>query len=269
MDYISTILYGAIQGFTEFLPVSSSGHLALLPYVLKIKDPGVAFDLAMHVGTALAVMLYFYKELLKMTRELIVIIKKRRVETPFGFYVINMIFSTIITVILAFIIKDFAATIGRSKNFIAFNLLFFGLLMWIADRRAGEGRDDLMSSKLSWSKAALIGFFQAMAIFPGVSRSGATLTIARFLKFSREEASRYSFLLSLPIILGGFIHKLPELAANGAISFADCALGVVVSFIVGLVTIHFFLKLIKRVGLGIFSLYRVILAIVIFFFLQV
>jgi len=268
MDFISTFLYGAIQGVTEFLPVSSSGHLALLPYVLKIKDPGVAFDLAMHVGTALAVMIYFYKELGKMTFELFSMMKTRKITSPHGFYVVNMIVSTVVTVIFAFLFKDFAATFGRGKNIIALNLFFFGLLMWIGDRFGGEGEDDTMSSSLSWTKAALIGFFQGLAIFPGVSRSGSTLTIARFLKFSREEASRYSFLLSLPIILGGFIHKLPELASNGAISFADCFIGVVVSFVVGLITIHFFLKLIKKIGLGVFSLYRMILAVAIFFLLE-
>jgi undecaprenyl-diphosphatase len=268
MDIISIVLYGVIQGVAEFLPISSSGHLALLPHVLNISDPGVAFDLAMHVGTAFAVILYFYKELWKMTKELFSIIKNRKVETPMGFYVVNMIFSTFITVIFAYAIKDIAATFGRGKNMIALNLLMFGVLMWVGDRYGKEGSDDIMSKDLSWKNAGLIGLFQAIAVFPGVSRSGATLTISRFLKFSREEASRYSFLLSLPIIIGGFIHKLPELASNGSISLFDCLIGVVISFVVGLITIHFFLKLIKRIGLGIFSLYRIILAALIFFLLQ-
>ena len=267
MDFLSASLYGVIQGLTEFLPVSSSGHLALMPYVLKIKDPGVAFDLAMHVGTALAILCYFFKEVKVLLMETFKLPFNNSTNSAMRFYSINLLISTVTTVILALVFKGHVQEIGRNKNLIAFNLLFFGILMFLADYFNKNNSSNFMRSKVQVSKSFGVGFCQAMALFPGVSRSGATLTISRFLKLSREEATRFSFLLSLPLILGGFIIKFPELqSANEAFSIEACVVGVLVSFFVGLLTIHFFLKLIKKIGFGYFALYRVVLAGIIFFY---
>ncbi len=267
MDWITATLYGIIQGLTEFLPVSSSGHLALLPKIMEFKDPGVLFDLSMHVGTAFAIMVYFHKDLLLMVKNLLSVAREKRI-TPESSYPINMIISTVSTLVLVLLIKGPAMKFGRASNLIGINLIAFGVLMFISDFRGTKKETDYMFTKIRPLKAFSIGFFQAMAIFPGVSRSGSTLTISRFMGLSRTESTRYSFLLSLPIILGGFILKLPEMIkGDQAFELAPCLLGGIISFVVGFITIHYFLKLIQKLGLGVFSLYRIILGGLIFWLL--
>jgi undecaprenyl-diphosphatase len=267
MDWIKATLYGIIQGLTEFLPVSSSGHLALLPKIMDFKDPGVLFDLSMHVGTAVAIMVYFHKDLIHMAKGLFTVIQEKRV-TRASYHPINMIISTVSTLAVVLLIKDLAMEHGRASNLIGINLIAFGILMFISDFRGTKQETDYMFNSVRPIRALMIGLFQALAIFPGVSRSGSTLTISRFMGLSRIESTRYSFLLSLPIIVGGFIFKLPDMI-NGEQTFklAPCLLGGFVSFGVGLVTIHFFLKLISRLGLGVFALYRIFLGGVVFWLL--
>lgn len=262
MTWIDAFFYGIIQGVTEFLPVSSSGHLALLPHYLKISDPGVAFDLAMHVGTALAVFVYFFKEIKTIFTSALA--KDQTSDLGAGRNkLFNMMISTVVTFVLVFLLKDVASSFGRSAAMISLNLVIFGALMWFFDHRGVSNKTSLMSKKVDYKRAILIGLFQGLAVFPGVSRSGATLTISRFLKLSRMEATRYSFLLSLPVIFAGFIYKLPEvLNSNTAFSFLSLGIGLVLSFVVGLLTIHYFLKLISTTGLWVFSIYRFIMAFI-------
>lgn len=263
MDNTSAFLYGIIQGLTEFLPVSSSGHLALMPYWLEIKDPGVVFDLAMHVGTALSIGLYFYRDILKLLKELITIALERKIQRQDGAQALNMVVATFVTVVGVLFLKDLARDYGRNPSSIAFNLIVFGLFMLVSDKIMAD-RETGDMNKTQWLKASAIGLFQALAIFPGVSRSGSTLTISRFLGLGREEASRFSFLLSLPIIVAGFIYKLPALSSDKApFDMTIALLGMFISFVTGLITIHFFLKFIKRAGLLPFALYRVVLAFIV------
>ncbi|MCO4795001.1 MAG: undecaprenyl-diphosphate phosphatase, partial [Bacteriovoracaceae bacterium] len=134
MDWITATLYGLIQGLTEFLPVSSSGHLALLPKIMEFKDPGVLFDLSMHVGTALSITVYFHKDLLNILRELFKIVSKRKVEESSSF-VVNLIISTLATLIIVLLIKTPALAFGRSSTLIAVNLISFGIIMFFSDLR--------------------------------------------------------------------------------------------------------------------------------------
>lgn len=267
MDYSCALIYGLIQGLTEFLPVSSSGHLALLPKFLEIKDPGVAFDLAMHVGTAMAIGLYFYKDLKNIIQDTIYFLlkKKKITEIPFT---ANYILATICTVITALIFKKFAESYGRGELFIAFNLIFFGIVLVISDKTCKVDQELSMVKKAHFKNAMIIGLVQSLALFPGVSRSGITISAGRFLKLGREEASRFSFLLSLPLIIGGAILKCPELlnSSPGSSSLSVVLFGVLVSFVVGILTIHYFLKMIKTIGLAVFGAYRVLLALVIIYF---
>ena len=267
MDYLAAFYYGIIQGLTEFLPVSSSGHLALLPTVLNISDPGVVFDLAMHLGTAFSIFLYFHKDIKSILKESISLLNKNYIKTEKTYFTLNLLIATSTTLVLVLIAKKFAFEHGRQVNIIAINLLLFGILMWIFDSRGKMSETYYMNKKIDYKKATLIGLFQAMAIFPGVSRSGATLTISRALGLSREESTRFSFLLSLPIIIGGLVFKLPEFF-SGKVQFdlSICLFGIFVSFVIGLITIHFFLIFIKRMGLWIFSIYRVALAILLLFY---
>ncbi|WP_127717615.1 undecaprenyl-diphosphatase UppP [Halobacteriovorax sp. HLS] len=264
MNFFDATIYGIIQGLTEFLPVSSSGHLALLPHLLTIEDPGVAFDLAMHLGTALAIILYFYRDIIILLRDSFQLLNFKRQLTDGHRSAFYMILATIATGVVAITLKDFAQDYGRNSTFIAINLFLFGALMWASDSLCKQSQEVVLKQKGQAKKAILIGLLQSVALFPGVSRSGITLTTARFMGISREEASKFSFLLSLPLIIGGAILKLPKaFSEQASFDVGTCLFGVFVSFIVGLLTIHFFLKFIKRIGLVPFALYRFAIAIII------
>ena len=258
MNYVQSTLYGLIQGVGEFLPISSSGHLALLPHFIGIKDPGVAFDLAMHLGTALAVICYFHKKILSLAVGFIT-----GNDPEARAYSINIIIASMMTVILALVVKDYGEGFGRQPIVIGVNLIVFGLLMWFVDSKFEQREVETTKVSSFWKHALLIGLAQAVAVFPGVSRSGATLSMSRALKMDRTSASEFSFILSLPVIIGGLVLKLPELTSSTGFESGICLWGVFVSFVTGLVTIHFFLELIKRVGLWPYTFYRVILGLVI------
>lgn len=264
MDLYSSFIYGLIQGLTEFLPVSSSGHLALLPRILNIKDPGLVFDLSMHVGTAFSILFYFRKEVsshLSNIRKLI----KSKFQNRESFETLNMILATLSTFIFALILKPLTEQYGRNHLFIAFNLFFFGIVMFLCDY-FGSQKKGFFKNSVNYKISLFYGLAQSLAIFPGVSRSGITLTYSRLIGMDRHEATTFSFLLALPLIVAGFLLKVPTLLASGnSFSLDTIFFGILISFIVGLVTIHYFLKFIKSVGLWFFSIYRIALGILIYF----
>lgn len=262
MTWLEAIIYGLIQGLSEFLPVSSSGHLALLPYIMSIPDPGVVFDLMMHFGTALAVIIYFRKDILSYARTLTPALINLKIGGETRWFTRNFIFSTFVSIffIVCFLLPS---KMARTPWIIVFNLAFFGLLLWLADRKNRKGLqlEAPMERGMQWKMAGLIGFAQALAIFPGVSRSGITLTMALFLGMKRKEAGQFSFLLSLPIILAGIFKEIPDLLKGGnSDSFGILLAGIVTSFVVGWLTIHFFMKLIGKIELKYFTFYRWLLA---------
>ncbi len=270
MNSIDALIYGAIQGLSEFLPVSSSGHLALLPYVIHIKDPGVVFDLMMHFGTALAVIVYFRREIMQYLRTLKPSLFNLKRGGPGEWFVRNFLFSTIVSVGLIVALMP-VAKMARNPYFIVFNLCVFGLLLWLADKKNKNLSETLvapMESGMQWKIAALIGAAQALAIFPGVSRSGVTLTMALFLGMKRQEAGSFSFLMSLPIILAGILKEAPGLMNSSGESIHVLFIGVATSFVVGILTIHFFMRLISKINLGVFTIYRWIIAIAMIWLLR-
>jgi undecaprenyl-diphosphatase len=265
MNLEQTFLYGLVQGLTEFLPVSSSGHLALLPFFLTLKDPGVFFDLAMHMGTALAVILYFRSEVFNLVQEYWKFVFKR--QRP-SFFALNILVCTLATIVGIFLIKPFAESLGRYPLTIAFNLFFFGALLAYSQRFSNLLEENLRKH-LSWKFVLLIGMAQALAIFPGVSRSGITLTMAFFLGLKRKAAAEFSFLLSLPIIIMGFAYKsLGVLKQDESVAFlwSDIWLGIFFSFITGILCVGFLMKFIERIPFSVFFYYRAILAALIVFF---
>ena len=159
MNESIAFLYGLIQGVSEFAPVSSSGHLALLPHVIGFSDPGVVFDLSMHIGTAMAVMIYFYKDIQKLIVSILSYLLKKHKDDHF-YFTLNFILSTIVTVVMVVLIKDIAKSFGRNPNMIAFNLIFFGLVMWGADHFF-QTKNELTMKALSIKKALYIGFAQS------------------------------------------------------------------------------------------------------------
>jgi len=268
-DHVFGILYGVVQGLTEFLPVSSSGHLALIPHFFQLKDPGVAFDLAMHVGTAMAVIGYFWKDLrglfISTLRICTSTIKQRNLdEVQHHPFLLNLLVASGATFVGAMALKNLAAQYGRSPMVISLNLIVVGIIMWVVDIRAKNIPQQGIISQTAIRRSLLIGMSQSLAVWPGVSRSGATLTMARMLGISRREATAFSFLLGLPIILGGMLLKLKDFHQD--ISLTVCLVGIAVSFLVGLLAIHFFLKFVEKIGLVPFSIYRILLGFVLIFY---
>jgi undecaprenyl-diphosphatase len=263
MSFLEAIVYGLIQGLSEFLPISSSGHLALLPHVMKIKDPGVVFDLMMHLGTAFAVFTYFWRDILKYARTFTPSLANFSNGGEDRWFVRNFIFSTFVSVFFIVLLIPFAK-IARDPWFIMMNLFFFGAVLWFADWKNSNYPsllDSPMTKGLQWKIAGLIGLGQAIAIFPGVSRSGITLTVALLLGMKRKEAGSYSFLLSLPIIFAGIFKEVPDLIkTQNQDSLLILVTGVFTSFIVGWATIHFFMKLIGKIHLRYFAIYRWLIA---------
>jgi undecaprenyl-diphosphatase len=264
MTPFDALVYGIIQGLSEFLPISSSGHLALLPHVMKIEDPGVVFDLMMHLGTALAVITYFRADIVKYMRTFTPSLVDFRQGSEDQWFVRNFILATFASVFCIVLLLPISK-LARDPWIIIFNLSFFGLLLWIADiinKKRKHYLEFPMNSGMQWKIAVLIGIGQALAIFPGVSRSGITLSVALILGMRRSEAGSFSFLLSLPIILAGIFKEVPALIQEqGSNGMASLLTGVVTSFIVGYLTIHFFMKLLSKIQLKYFTFYRWIVAI--------
>lgn len=263
MRFYEAIIYGVIQGLSEFLPVSSSGHLALLPHIMRINDPGVVFDLMMHFGTGLAVFIYFRKDILGYAKVFTPALVDLKQGGEDRWFVRNFIVATFISVLMILLLIP-VAKMARDPMLIVINLSFFGLVLWVADivnRKRPSHLDSPMTHGMQWKIAMLIGLAQAIAIFPGVSRSGITLSVALLLGMRRREAGAFSFLLSLPIIFAGILKEIPDLMKEGNADHLIILLtGIATSFVVGWLTIHFFMKLIGKIHLVYFSIYRWIIA---------
>lgn len=269
MTLLEALVYGVIQGVSEFLPISSSGHLALLPHVMKIQDPGVVFDLMMHFGTALAVITYFRIDIIRYAKTFNPALVSISKGTPEQWFVRNFTVATFFSV-LGIVLLLPVSKMARSPNFIIFNLCFFGLVLWISDminRKKQVHLDEPFHKGMEWKLAIIIGLSQAIAIFPGVSRSGITLSAALLLGIKRKEAGSFSFLMSLPIILAGIFKEIPELMHSSVDHISVLLVGIVASFVVGLLTIHFFMKLLSKIQLGWFTLYRWGIALLLFWIL--
>ncbi|GIU41332.1 undecaprenyl-diphosphate phosphatase [Shewanella colwelliana] len=259
MDTFQVIVLALIQGLTEFLPISSSAHLILPAQLLGWEDQGLTFDVAVNTGSLLAVVIYFRRELWSMFNAWTGSIVKREQneESKLAWWII---LATIPAVIVGFTAKGFIETHLRNIEVIAFTTIVFGLLLWWADRMNREGFNEF---QVGWKKALVIGIAQAMALIPGTSRSGATITAALMLGLSREAAARFSFLMSVPVSLGAAILVVKDLFESGVnIDYQALVLGTIVSFVAAYLCIHYFLKIISRMGMTPFVIYRLVLGAV-------
>jgi undecaprenyl-diphosphatase len=258
LDPLQAIVLALVQGLSEFLPISSSGHLVLVPYFFGWPDQGLAFDVAVHVGTLFAVVAYFRRELVAMTRAWFGSLAGRGM-TPDARLAWCVIVGTIPVGIVGLAFGDLIEENLRNPVFVATTLTFFGVLMWLADRFGPSKRDE---SSIGWRDALLIGCAQALALMPGTSRSGVTMTMGRTLGMTRESSARFSFLLAVPGIgMAGAYEglKLVTGEANGT-SWGVIALGVAVSAVTGYLCIAWLLRIINRIGLGPFAIYRFLIA---------
>jgi undecaprenyl-diphosphatase len=274
MDIFQPIIFGLIQGLTEFLPISSSAHLILLPKFFNWTDPGLNFNVALHFGTLLAVISYFKNDLLeisKLSKVSFVRLFKRpivnkSVSQNSGNYneqiVWLLIVATIPGVIIGYFLNDLAEEVLRNPAIIVVTLIFFGGLLYWADKTAKQKRT---LKELNFKDALLIGIAQGIALIPGTSRSGITITIGLLLGLSRTVAARFSFLMSIPIILGAVVYKFPDLLEGGIGSYE--ILGILVSATSGYLAIAVLMKFINKVSYKIFFWYRIVLAVLVFLFL--
>lgn len=262
MDLFHIFVLAVVQGLTEFLPISSSAHLILVPVVSGWEDQGLAFDVAVHVGTLSAVVLYFRKQLGRMTLDWGQSLLQRR---PVGesHLAWAVILGTIPAGLAGVLFKDTIETSLRSPLVIAAATVAFGLLLWWADRRSKFTRNEYT---LTLPDVLFIGIAQALALIPGTSRSGITITAALLLGLTRDGAARFSFLLSIPIILAaGGKMTLDLVEQPGVVDWPAIVLGALLSGASAYLCIHLFLKLLNRIGMMPFVIYRLGLGALLFF----
>lgn len=258
MDILQLLTLALMQGFTEFLPISSSAHLILVPVVIGWPDQGLAFDVAVHVGTLAAVLLYFRHEVLTITTDTLSSVVTRRL-TPDARLGWAVILGTIPVGLAGLLLKDLVETSLRAPWVIALATIIFGLLLGWADIRARAQRDE---HSLSLIDCLWIGVAQAVALIPGTSRSGITMTAGLMLGLNREAAARFSFLLSIPVIvLAGLLAVKDLLEQAAPVDWTDLGLGTLAAGVSAYLCIHLFLKLITRIGMWPFVLYRLLLGV--------
>jgi undecaprenyl-diphosphatase len=256
MDILQAIIYGVVQGLGEFLPISSTAHITLLPWLFGWKDPGLTFDVALHIGTLFAVIIYFWKDWIRLIKAGITNIKSNDGKL-FWFIVIACIPGGIIGVLF----HDQVETIFRNPALIGMMLIAMGLVLYIADR-VGQKTYDLENVGLL--RSLLIGVSQGLAVIPGVSRSGITMATGRFFGLTREGAARFTFLLSTPFIFLSGVYEARNFN-NLNIEILPFAIAIVTSAVVGILSIQFLLSYIKNRGFGIFVIYRIIVGIAVIF----
>lgn len=257
MDLLQAAILAFVQGLSEFLPISSSGHLILVPHFLGWRDQGLAYDVAVHVGTLIAVAAYFRDPLAVMIREGLGWRPSQPVS-PDARLAWCIVLATVPVGLVGLAFAGLIEQHLRNPLFVAGTLSFFGVLMWVADRLGRQARDEY---SVGWREAAIIGCAQALSLMPGTSRSGITITTGLALGMTRSAAARFSFLLAVPGIAMAGVYELAQLLSSGEpVDWPALSLGVVVSAVTGYACIHALLKFIERVGLLPFTLYRLLIA---------
>lgn len=264
MTFFDSIILGIVQGLTEFLPVSSSGHLILARQILGIQTlDGLAFDAVLQLATIAAVGLYFWKDLWNLFKTFTSYFTSKPAGQKEKTLLWAVIIGTIPAVIFGLLLESRMETIFRNVHLVALTLLLGSLMMFAAEKYAKQ------NSALTVGKGLVTGLFQVLALVPGVSRSGATISGGLFSGLKREDAARFSFILSFPIILGSGLKKLLDLyKAHELVTLgASLWVGSIVAFVVGLAAIHFLITYLKKNTLNLFVAYRIllVLAIIIFF----
>jgi undecaprenyl-diphosphatase len=258
MNILHATVLGALQGFAEVLPISSSAHLILVPWLLQWPESGLTFDVALHLGTFIALTIYFRQDIIEMTSAFFEALSSRSLNSPAKRLPFLIIAATIPAAVVGKLMEHQVEALFRSNPLlIAIVLIGFGIILGIADI---AGRKRLALDEIKPASAMTIGLFQCLALIPGVSRSGITITAGLMLGFSRESAARFSFLLSLPIVAGAALLKSVYLIKHG-IPVGEgipMLVGIVVSAITGYISVAFLLKFVQKHSISPFVWYRVI-----------
>jgi len=263
LDIIQIIVLALVQGLTEFLPISSSAHLILVPLLTEWEDQGLAFDVAVHVGTLLAVVMYFRKELADMAVDWfgsLPLISKQQKQTDNSRLAWAVLLGTIPVGLCGLLFNDFIKEALRGALVIAATQFIFAAYLWWADAKGNRNRNEY---SIRWKDVLIIGVAQAIALIPGTSRSGITISAALMMGLTRDAAARFSFLLSIPVIvLAGGLETLHYLSVAKGSDFSSLITGALISGISAYFCIHYFLKLLERIGMMPFVIYRFVLGVV-------
>ena len=261
MDTFQAIVLGIVQGLTEFLPISSSGHLRIVPAFAGWEDPGAAFTAVIQLGTMAAVLLYFRKDLWNIARGWVAGLRdpaqRKTLDSRMGWY---LIIGTIPIVIFGFTFDDPIENEARNLYLIGTTLIVLGLVLLLAERVSKRDRD---IENVTWRDSLWIGLAQAAALVPGVSRSGATITAGLFLGFDRAAAARFSFLLSVPAVVLSGLYQLRDIGGEGTVGVLPTTVATIFAFISGYASIAFLLKFLVNHTTAVFVAYRVALGILV------
>ncbi len=258
MNILHAVVLGSLQGFAEVLPISSSAHLILVPWLLGWPESGLTFDVALHLGTFIALALYFRRDIVAMASSFFEALSSRSLDTPAKRLPFLIIAATVPAAIVGKLFEHQVEDIFRSNPLlIASVLIIFGVILGVVDI---AGRKALVLDAIKPAGALTIGLFQCLALIPGVSRSGITITAGLMLGFTRESAARFSFLLSLPIVAGAALLKTVHLARHGipAGEGLPMLVGIAVSAVTGYISVAFLLKFVQKRSLSPFVWYRVV-----------
>lgn len=249
----STLLLALVQSATEFLPVSSSGHLVLMES-FGFSNQSLLMDISLHVGTLFAVCAFFARDIYK----LLIGFWHRGLEQKIG---VSLIIATLPALITGYFLNDIIETVLRSPLVIAFTSIFYGILLWLVDTYAPRNKT---INQITYPHAFYIGLAQALALIPGTSRSGITMTCARLLGYTRVESARYSMLMSIPIIALGAIYMFWVSHDSGMLSveiLSQIGIGIIAAAVFGLLAVWFLMHWLKKASFGIFAIYRIALGL--------
>ncbi len=262
MSYLEAIVLGIVQGLTEFLPISSSGHLFFVPQLLGWEDPGASFTAVVQLGTMAAVLLFFWRDILRIvsawTRSLWTPSLRGTLDARMGWYII---FGTLPIAVFGLVFADEIKTVARDLRLTASMLIIFGILLYLADRFRPQAKEQ---KDLTLKDGMIFGFAQALALIPGVSRSGATITAGRMLGYNRETAARFSFLLSIPAIVLSGLFEMKDIGSSGSVPWGPTIVATIVSFAVGYASIAWLLKWLTSHSVLVFTVYRIVVGLGIF-----
>lgn len=252
MTYNQSIILGIVQGLGEFLPISSSGHLVVVPWIFGFKDPGLSFDVALHLGTLLALMFYFWKDWWNLLKG-----SCRPSKNPTQFrFLFYLVIATIPGALVGLFFDEIIETYLRHPILVAVNMSLLGVILLISELK---GTKQKKMGEVSLLDGALIGVAQCLALVPGVSRAGITMTAGLLRGFDRVTAARFSFLIAAPITLGACILKVPDLISQGITG--EIIVGIVVSAVVGFLSIKYLLKFVINHSYKVFVYYRFVFTI--------
>ena len=257
MELSHIIVLALVQGISEFLPVSSSAHLVLVPKLLGWADQGLAFDVAVHVGTLVAILIYFKDRIAALLRDFFASIAQKKTVGQ-STLVWATGFGTIPVGLFGLAFGDFIEQYARNGALIAIMTIVFGLILGFADKKSGAKDEAAITVKI----ALIIGLAQAIALIPGVSRSGVTMTAALMLGFSRTASANFSFLLSIPVIvLAGGLEALKVFKMPDALPWSDLAIGAAISGVSAYLCVRLFMAMLQRISMMPFVIYRLVLGV--------